>query len=64
MIRSMFRSTDIPPFIVDHLAFLDMNALVDIPLFVGMAIYAARDLQRHARWISSTVLTMIVTLFP
>ena len=59
MIRSMFRGTGIPPFIVDHLAFLDVNALIDIPLFVGMAIYTARDVQRHARWISSTVLTMI-----
>jgi len=59
MIRSMFRSTEIPPFIVDHLAFLDVNALIDIPLFVGMAIYTGRDVQRHARWISSTVLTMV-----
>jgi len=59
MIRSMFRGTEIPPFIVDHLAFLDVNALLDIPFFVGMAIYSARDVQRHARWISSTVLTMV-----
>lgn len=59
MIRSMYRGTGIPPFIVDHLAFLDVNALIDIPLFVGMAIYTARDIQRHARWISCTVLTMI-----
>lgn len=59
MIRSMFRSTEIPPFVVDHLAFLDVNSLIDIPVFVGMAIYTARDVQRHARWISSTVMTMM-----
>ncbi|WP_263416435.1 hypothetical protein [Terriglobus albidus] len=59
MIRGMFRSTELPPFIVDHLAFLDVNSLIDIPLFVGMAIYSSRDVHRHARWISSTVLTMM-----
>lgn len=59
MIRSMYHGTGIPPFIVDHLAFLDVNALIDIPLFVGMAIYTRRDVQRHARWISSTVLMMM-----
>ena len=59
MVRSMFRGTELPPFIVNHLAFLDLNALVDIPLFVSMAIFTARDVQRHARWISCTVLTMI-----
>ena len=59
MIRSMFRGTELPPFIVDHLAFIDVNAMIDIPLFVGMAIYTARDVQRHARWISCTVLVMV-----
>ena len=59
MVRAMYRSTELPPFIVDHLAFLDVNGLIDIPFFVGMAIYTARDVQRHARWISCTVLTMM-----
>lgn len=58
MIRSMFHSR-MPPFVVEHLAFLDVNALIDIPLFVGMAIYTGRDVQRHARWISCTVITMV-----
>jgi hypothetical protein len=59
VIRRMLRNMDMPPFIVDHLAFLDVNSLIDIPLFVGMAIYTGRDVQRHARWISCTVITMI-----
>lgn len=59
VIRSMLRSATMPPAIVNHLAFLDVNALIDIPLFVGVAIYTGRDVQRHARWISCTVLTMI-----
>lgn len=59
MVRSMFRSTTVPPFIVDHLAFLDVNGLIDIPLFVGMAVYTGRNVQLHARWISSTVLVLL-----
>ncbi len=59
MIRSMYHGTEIPPFIVNHLAFLDVSALLDLVLYVGLAIYTGRDLQRHARWISCTVLTMM-----
>lgn len=59
MVRSMFHATTLPPFIVNHLAFLDVNSLIDIPLFVGLAVYTARNVQLHARWISCTVLTMM-----
>jgi hypothetical protein len=57
--RMLAHPTGIPPFIVTHLAFLDANALIDIALFVGMAIYTARNVQLHARWISCTVVTMV-----
>jgi len=59
MVRRMLIYGGVPPSVLDQLAFLDVNALIDIPLFVGMAIYAAKDVQRHARWISCTVLVMI-----
>lgn len=59
MIRRMFHGNEIPPSLLDQLAFLDLNALIDIPLFVGLAIKNGRDVQRHARWISCTVLTMV-----
>jgi hypothetical protein len=57
--RMLVHPSGIPPFIVDHLAFLDVNSLIDLPLFVGMAIYTGRDVQRHARWITCTVITMM-----
>ena len=60
MVRRMFTHPgSLPPFIVDHLAFLDLNALFDIPFFVAMAIYTGRDVHRHARWITCTVMTMV-----
>lgn len=59
MIRRMVHGNEIPPSLLDQLAFLDLNALIDIPLFVGMAIRHGHDVQRHARWISCTVLTMV-----
>ena len=58
-VRNMFRTGGLPPFLLDHLAFLDVNGLIDIPLFVAMAVYTGRDVQRHARWISCTALTML-----
>ncbi len=59
MIRSMFRYTQIPPFIVNHLAFLDVCSLVLFPGFVALSILYARNTQLHARFIVSTVVLLM-----
>ncbi|MEZ2348169.1 hypothetical protein [Terriglobus sp. RCC_193] len=59
MIRSMLRFTLIPPFMVDHLAFLDVASLFLFPLFVGLGIWYARNIQLHARYIACTVMLLM-----
>jgi hypothetical protein len=59
MVRGMFRTTQLPPFIVNHLAFLDLGSLLLMPTFVGLAVYYGRNVQLHARYIACTVLLLM-----
>ena len=59
MMRSMLIATAIPPFMINHLAFLDVGALLLLPTYVGLAIYYGRNTDLHARYIVSTVLLMM-----
>lgn len=59
MMRRMLGGHSVPPFIVDHLAFLDFCSLILFPTFVGLAIYYGRDIQLHARYIVCTVLLLM-----
>ncbi|MEK6397527.1 MAG: hypothetical protein V4734_05525 [Terriglobus sp.] len=59
MVRNMFRTTHIPPFIVNHLAFLDACSLIQLPVFVALAVIYARNLNIHARCIAYTVLMLM-----
>lgn len=59
MMRRMLVGHSVPPFIVDHLAFLDFTSLLLFPTYVGLAIYYGRDVQLHARYIVCTVLLLV-----
>jgi hypothetical protein len=56
MDRRMIRMQDVPPSIMDQLAFTDMALLILFPALVILSIYNARDVQLHARYIVCTVL--------
>lgn len=59
MTRSMLIATAIPPFAVNHLAFLDITGFLLFGTYVGLAVYYARNVDLHARYIASTVLLMM-----
>jgi hypothetical protein len=59
MIRQMLRTQDVPPDIIDQLAFLDMTTLILFPMFVLLSIRNARRLQLHARYMVCTVLLLL-----
>lgn len=59
VVRHMLMTAPMPPFIVNHLAFLDFCSLILFPTFVGLAIYYGRDVQLHARYIVCTVLLLM-----
>ncbi|SEC09408.1 hypothetical protein [Terriglobus roseus] len=59
MMRSALIATAIPPFLIDHLLFLDFTALLLLPTYVGLAIYYGRNIDLHARYIVSTVLLLL-----
>ncbi|GAA3747054.1 hypothetical protein [Terriglobus aquaticus] len=59
MVRRMLRGHELPPFIAVYLAFLDVASLIELPLYVGMAIATGKRVQEHARWISCTVVTLL-----
>jgi hypothetical protein len=48
-----------PPGAAYTLGFLDFLSLLEFPAFVILAIYFARDLALHARWIAGTVLLLL-----
>lgn len=59
MVRNMFRTTHIPPFIVNHLAFLDVFGLLQLLAFIALAVVYARNIAIHARCITCTVLLLM-----
>ena len=59
MVRSMLNNTHLPPFIVNHLAFLDVTSLIQFPAFVALAVIYGRNVHLHARFIVCTVLLMM-----
>lgn len=59
MVRGMLHITFLPPFIINHLAFLDIFGLLQLLTFVAFAVIYARNLAIHARCIVCTVLLMM-----
>lgn len=59
MMRRMLLFAPMPPFIVNHLAFLDFCSLILFPTYVALAIKYGRNVQLHARYIVCTVLLLM-----
>ncbi len=55
MVHSMLQASSLPAPIVTQLAFEDLAELLTLPILVALAIVYARDVELHARYMSSTV---------